>query len=252
MTTNAPQSKSRFGKTILYVIGSLDLGGSERHLALIAPRLKRLGWDPVIYCLSRKGYQAMRVAEAGIRVIGPPYEVTPNRGFGRIMRMGLSVLKLAWTMIWVRPGIVHFFLPMAYLVGAPIALLTGVPIRILSRRSLNRYQDGHPFVSRVERRLHRHMTMVLGNSERVVRELIETEDCPPIVSNSSTTALTSAPSRQPLPRPWQKERARARRELVLVMVANLIPYKGHADLLRALAASADRLPSAVVPARCRP
>ena len=32
------------GNSLLYVIGSLDVGGTERHLALLAPRLKRLGW----------------------------------------------------------------------------------------------------------------------------------------------------------------------------------------------------------------
>jgi glycosyltransferase involved in cell wall biosynthesis len=112
----------------------------------------------------------------------------------------------------------------------------------LSRRSLNRYQAGHPFVSRVERQLHRHMSAILGNSERVVRELIETENCPPdrvelIYNGVDVGGIEAAPAS-----PLAQERARDGGELVLIMVANLIPYKGHADLLRALGGVSDRLP----------
>jgi glycosyltransferase involved in cell wall biosynthesis len=223
----------------------LDLGGSERHLALIAPRLRRLGWNPIIYCLSRKGHQAKIVADAGVEVLGPPYELAQNQGwlFGRLVTMALSVLELAWLMISRRPAIVHFYLPTAYLIGAPIALLTGVPVRIMSRRSLNRYQAGHPFVSRIENRLHRRMSAVLGNSERVVRELIETENCPAervelIYNGVDVATIQAAP---PAPRPSGRGDVGSL-DFVLVTVANLIPYKGHADLLRALAGISDRLP----------
>ena len=52
------KSRAVAARKILYIIGSLDLGGAERHLALITPRLKQLGWQPVIYCISRRGIQS--------------------------------------------------------------------------------------------------------------------------------------------------------------------------------------------------
>lgn len=45
MTTSA-------GKTILFVIGTLEVGGTERHLALIAAALIRRGWKVAVYSLA--------------------------------------------------------------------------------------------------------------------------------------------------------------------------------------------------------
>src|SRR4029078_2766615 len=56
------------GDKLLFVIGSLDVGGTERHLALLAPRLARWGWKPVVYCLARPGPQAREIAQAGVQV----------------------------------------------------------------------------------------------------------------------------------------------------------------------------------------
>ena len=84
------------GNKLLYVIGSLDVGGTERHLALLAPRLARLGWQPVVYCLARPGLQANHVAQAGVKVIPPPIAFAPKGGWlpARILKMSLSTLKL--------------------------------------------------------------------------------------------------------------------------------------------------------------
>ncbi|MEC9369121.1 MAG: hypothetical protein VX871_10580, partial [Pseudomonadota bacterium] len=53
------------------VIGSLDVGGAESHVVRIVPRLKSLGWNPVVYCLSHRGKLAPSLADAGIEVLGP-------------------------------------------------------------------------------------------------------------------------------------------------------------------------------------
>jgi hypothetical protein len=88
---------------ILYVIGSLDLGGSERHLSLIAPRLKRSGWHPVIYCLTHRGVQADKVAREGVEVIGPPLEASGRPAAIRALYLMLSVLRLFGVMLTRRP-----------------------------------------------------------------------------------------------------------------------------------------------------
>jgi glycosyltransferase involved in cell wall biosynthesis len=103
----------------------------------------------------------------------------------------------------------------------------------MSRRSLSDYQRRWPLAASLERRLHRTMDAVIGNSQAVIRELIE-EGIPKskvrLIYNG--VELTST-----LP-----ERGETRRELQLddnllvgVMVANLIPYKGHRDLIHGLA-----------------
>jgi glycosyltransferase involved in cell wall biosynthesis len=220
---------------ILYVVGSLDVGGTERHLALLAPRLKRMGWEPAIYCLSRPGEQATEVRQAGVQVISAPFPIVSGQGWivTRALKLALSTLKLLWVMLTSRPQIAHFFLPVSYLLGAPSAIFARIPIRIMSRRSLNDYQAAHPSFRTCELRLHKHVRAILGNARSIVRELIEDEHCPAdrvaLIYNGIDTS------------PFAKRRE-PHDELVLITVANLIAYKGHAYLLAALGQIASALP----------
>lgn len=220
--------------TILYVIGSLDLGGAERHVAALAPQLKKRGWQPVIYCLTARGSQADAITGCGVPVLGPRWEMAGGQtAVGKFFRLIASSLRLLTVMLKQRPDIAHFFLPAAYIIGAPIAMAARVPVRIMSRRSLNRYQRKHPISRRFEHLLHRHMQLLLGNSMAVVKELREeAADKVPvelvyngIVVSGSRSAQNFDPA-----------------GLTLIIVANLIPYKGHTDLLHALAAVAGKLP----------
>lgn len=224
----------------------MDVGGTERHLALLVPRLGRFGWRPAVYCLVRPGQQADEVAQAGVQVISPPFAFAPKQGWllVRTLKMFLSSLKLLWVMITTRPQVAHFFLPDAYVIGGPLSLLSRVPTRVMSRRSLNRYQVNHKLLAWLERQLHRRMTAILGNSRQVVRELVELEYCSPgrvaLIYNGIDVSAFE------IERPSSLVEERKRSDdhpLVLITVANLIPYKGHCDLIDALAGIADKLPS---------
>jgi glycosyltransferase involved in cell wall biosynthesis len=231
---------------ILLVIRDLAIGGTERHLALLAPRLADRGFRPVVYTLTPEAGLADALETAGVRVL---------RGWlaGELRWLPSSIRwavvgPLAAARLWrlmrrERPAIVHFFLPAAYLVGGLCALLAGQRVRVMSRRSLRRYQQGHPGLARLEQWLHRRMTAVLGNSRAVVAEL-RAEGVPParlglIYNGIDLEAFEALPSR---------DATRARLgipdgALVLTTVANLIPYKGHADLLEALARAVTDLPA---------
>jgi glycosyltransferase involved in cell wall biosynthesis len=221
---------------LLYVIGSLGTGGTESHLVNLLPRLQKSGWRLSLCCLSHRGTKAAELEARGIVVHSPPFERIIGTRFrlARWLLLVLGSLRLLQLLLR-RPHAVHFFLPGAYLIGAPLALLTGVPIKLMSRRSLNHYQVHHPYLRMVELRLHRHMTALCGNSEAVLRQLIHDEGCPEgrvhLLYNGIDTARFKPPA----------DRARLRSQLnlapnaiVMVSVANLIPYKGHYDLLLAL------------------
>ena len=149
--------------------------------------------------------------------------------------MALSGFKLFGFLLSARPRIVHFFLPAAYLIGAPIAIAARARIRVMSRRSLNLYQSRHPFSRRIELMLHRRMRMLLGNSQAVVDELrAEAAGAVPVGLIYNGVELAGMPKRSKQPDGGS---------LTLIIVANLIPYKGHNDLFHALASVAEKLPS---------
>lgn len=226
-------------KKILFFIGSLDLGGAERHLALIAPRLKQHGFEPLIYCISRRGVQADDVARAGVAVIGPPWESNfQSAMLSKFLRLSASCIKLVKILIVDRPQIVHFFLPLAYLIGAPLAWLTRTPIMIMSRRSLNLYQANHPILARLERLLHRRMDAILGNSRAVYNQLVDLEFCDPGKVRIIYNGIDLAGIRRATPLASDATDP----GVVLIIVANLIQYKGHSDLIEALGRVRDQMP----------
>jgi glycosyltransferase involved in cell wall biosynthesis len=144
-------------------------------------------------------------------------------------------------MVQHRPAIVHFFLPGAYIIGAPVAIAALRRIRVMSRRSLNRYQEKSPRWRRLEHVLHPWMTAILGNSARIIDELadegVRDGQVGVIYNGVDLDRFQSAAGREET----RKKLDIAPDALVLTIVANLIPYKGHADLIDALALAANEI-----------
>lgn len=230
-------------RRILYVIGSLNVGGAERHLAQVAVRLKRRGWEPEVFALTPSGPLIRYLQEAGVPIYGvelPGWISAAIRNERLKARLGLLVtaLVLVATLWRRRPHAIHFFLPAAYIVGGLASMLAYVPARIMSRRSLNAYQSGHPLFARIERRLHPRMDLVCGNSQAVVADLRDEWVAP-----SKLRLIYNGIDMEPYEVSFDRDRARASFGIdsgttVFVIVANLIPYKGHADLIAAFAGMA--------------
>jgi glycosyltransferase involved in cell wall biosynthesis len=235
-------------QTLLYVIGDLDVGGAESHLARVLPRLDSHRFRILVYTLTHKGELAPQLERAGIEVIGPPWgerlRNSTQQAARRFLLPGLSALGLLFLLWRRRPHIVHFILPAAYIVGGLCSLLAPPAARIMSRRSLDVYQHGHPVLTHIEHFLHPQMDAVLGNSRAVVEQL-KAEGVAPqrlglLYNGIDAAALTAASASRAETRATLGIGEEA---LVLILVANLIPYKGHADLLAALATVGDDLPT---------
>ncbi|MCA3265859.1 MAG: glycosyltransferase [Azospirillum sp.] len=220
---------------IVFVIGSLQIGGAEMHLAQILPRLKSIGLSVSLLALGGGGPIADLLLQNGVEVRiaqsppNPAREPTITRRAIRLMR---SVGSVYWILREIRPDIVHFFLPGAYLVGAPVAILCSSAKRVVSRRSLNDYQRLNIFKSWMERFMHNWMHVLLGNSAAVIADLIA-EGAPlervKLIRNGLELKRFAGNRAEPS----------VGGRLELICVANLIPYKGHTDLIDALA-SADK------------
>lgn len=230
---------------IAIVIGSLQVGGAERQIAQIVPRLDPTRWQIDLVTLSRPGPLAADLERAGFRVWSPPLANRISRS-GPLIRLLRALITVPWLWFWFlrkRPSIAHFILPEAYLIGGICAVLSGQSRMLMSRRSLAHYQDRHPFLARIERWLHKRMSLVIANSEAIRRDLLN-EGIPEhrtqvILNGVDTDAIRPDENRgnelrQSLDIPSES--------LVLMIVANLIPYKGHADLIEALGSIRETLP----------
>ncbi len=221
---------------VAVVISRLDVGGTERHLARVLPELKRRGIDITLYLMERGGVLESALLDQGVRIEGP------RRGGPRFLHWPRATLSLARWLRRERPTIVHFFLPRPYIYGSLAAEIAGHRRRIMSRRSLSDYMAQYPLARSVERLLHLRTAGLIGNSQAVLDQLM-TE-----VRDKGKIGLIHSGIEMPKPvNAADRERVRRLLQipndvLVIAVVANLIPYKGHRDLIEALALVKDDLP----------
>lgn len=152
----------------------------------------------------------------------------------RLLVMTLVSFNLLLLICFKKYTIIHTFLPHAYIVGGLISIISKTSIRIMSRRSLNIYQKRHKFIAKIEKILHKKMSLILGNSKAVLYELtdegVELERLKLIYNGINLENFNGAQNSRKL----RKSLGILSDEFVMVIVANLIPYKGHRDLLNAL------------------
>ncbi len=222
---------------VLVVVGALGVGGTENHLLQVLPRLAAHGIDIRVRALSGGGPIAGRLRAAGVAVTTPS-DAPPPRALARRLVAGLRAWPslLAMRRGW-RPHVVHFFLSEPYLLGV-WPFLGGTRIkRVMSRRSLNLYQRARPALARLEHWLHGRMDALVGNAQAVLADLVA-EGVPraklELIRNGID--LSRFAPDDAARRAKRAALGLAADEVAVVCVANLIAYKGHADLVDAIAA----------------
>lgn len=229
-----PTVKSR--SRILFITTCLDVGGTERHLLWLLPELSAAGYEVSLFVLKSGGTLTEEFRDAGV----PLYE--PTRTEYKLKRLISAGYTLMRHLVSNRYDIVHCYLPAAYIVGSLCALVTTRAVRVMSRRSLNLYQNDKPLLRRVERALHPLMRRIVGNSEAVLSNLRdeEVDESQLVLIHNGVTipAELTIEERQAI----RLEQGLPENALVLVNVANLFSYKGHAEMLDALAIAAIDLP----------
>ncbi|HCU88606.1 MAG TPA: hypothetical protein DGR97_01595, partial [Gammaproteobacteria bacterium] len=220
---------------VLVVIGQLEIGGTERQLLDVSREIDSDDIEIIVYALRGDGSLAGSFLAAGIRVIHPHHH---SRRWLGLLRTAVHLIR---TFRSERPQIAHFFLPEAYVLGGLCSLLAPPCVRIMSRRSLNYYQRRWLGIRAIERILHRRMDGILANSQAVLSDL-QNEGVPDHISGVVRNGVSAPPNIA------DSRLAALRAELklnptgiVLIVVANLIPYKGHSDVLDALVRARDRL-----------
>lgn len=241
-------------KNIIIVVSSLDVGGTERHLISVLPKLISNGWSVRVITTFKKGVLVTEFEKKGI----PVFCVLDEKHLiwiqklpqllRRLIRMslGIFVLKsyLKQKIQDHKNTILHFYLPEAYIVGMLAAILARFNgFKIMSRRSLNCYQQKSRFIGWLERKLHFKTSVITGNCQALISQLHIEEHVPLehlrlIYNGIDTTTFIPMESRNAVRNTLNIQQD----ALVIVKVANLIPYKGHANLLAALNKIKDKLP----------
>lgn len=154
---------------VVYVVGTLDIGGTERQLVELATRLDSSRFLPTVVCLSSGGPLAeqLRAKRISVRIVG--FEGSRGGGraalAGRVPSLLRGFLRLVRIFRVEAPDIVHGLLFHAYLLDAPAARFARVPIVVAGRRSLGIFKVSRPLYLFLERAANRLTDLVIANSE---------------------------------------------------------------------------------------
>lgn len=227
-------------KRILIVIGSLDLGGTEKQLLSILPLLNKI-YEIDIYTTSYAGALLLDFKQKGIRVFYSRKTSARNKILKSLFSLTKAFMRFSFFIRKNHYDVIHFFLPGAYVLGGVAACLQSKTNLIMSRRSQNNYQKKHPILAKFEKLLHKRMYAVTANSQKVKEQLLGEgvlNGQIKIIYNGVDVSRFNIPVDYKL----KHELDIDKESLVLTIIANLYQYKGHKDLFYALEYIKNRMP----------
>lgn len=230
---------------IVYVITDLHIGGAELQMAILVGHLQDRSQSCHVFTLLSDGSLRDHLVE----LVVPVYSGGLKKG---------DILRAPWRIIFAqmklirvvrkqRPSVVHAFLPLTTFMGALAGRMTKVPLVITSRRALGKHQERHillrPFDLLANRLSHR----VTVNSRAVWEDTVNRDHIDPkkLVLIHNGVDFIPFDSAKPFRKEVRKKLGIRSREKVIIIVSNLIPYKGHSDLLEAAQEVLRHIPQTV-------
>lgn len=141
---------------IALVIPTMDRGGAEKQVVLLAKGLRELGHDVRVFLLTRDGHRSEELRAAGVPVvlIGKRFKMDPT-----------ALIRLKKQLVDFEPNIVHTWLFAANSFGRVAAKWAGVPVIIASERCVDPWKTGWHFL--IDRRLQKISQAITTNSSGV-------------------------------------------------------------------------------------
>ncbi len=232
-------------RSLMIVVASLRVGGTERHIGAVLPELARAGWKIVVRRTGVDGPIGEVLRANQIEIIDADISTDITAWLPPLIRGVVAYLihaiPMALDIHRRRPAIVHAFLPGPSTIAGIACMLARHEPFVASRRALNFYQAGNPRAALLERFVMRGADAILGNSRAVMRDLAsEGHD----TSRFALIRNGVPPAGEVTPRATFRAREGwAEGEVAIVVVANLLVYKGHLDLIEALALLQPGLPA---------
>jgi glycosyltransferase involved in cell wall biosynthesis len=222
---------------ILFVVGSLIVGGAEGQLAMLAEGLKSRGWIVEVFLLEKSGALVERLERAGIRVSDGAYNFGPGAKLVKLIALCKCEVRLVWRVLRFRPDVVHGFLPLTNLMSAVAGRIARVSLIITSKRALGRHQDRHPSSRWLDRVANALSDVITANSQAVASDTKARDgnDVSRIVVIPNGLDFVRFDEARRHRDEARNELGLSRSDIAIAMVANLIPYKGHIELIEAFA-----------------
>lgn len=241
---NVTKVQGRHKLEILFVIGSLGIGGAEKQMSLLVNHLTSLGHSCQVFALEMEG--PLRCSFDDMRV---PVHVGGLKK-GDLIKAPWKLILAEWRLMEIilkrRPDVVHAFLPLVTFLSALAGRANRVPLVITSRRGLSNHQNRHLILKPLDRIANRLSHQVTVNSQAVWNDTINRDHINPsklvlIYNGVDPELFELAVSYREKVRKTLGIKAK---EKVVVVIANLISYKGHSDLIKAAGQVIDQLPVA--------
>ena len=230
---------------ILYVIRSLEKGGTENQLITLVRHLHRKTHLCHVFALEPGGRLQGVLNDLGVSVYSG--DLNDTDFYRAPWKLLLSQLKLISVIKRIRPQVVHSFLPLATSMGALAGRVTNVPSIITGRRALATHQERHAILKPLDRFANALSHRVTVNSKAVWEDTIRRDHIDPLKLRLIYNGVDSVPFESA-----QSQRTAVRRQLgikdhdpVIIVVANLIPYKGHAELIQAAKQVITKIPESM-------
>lgn len=212
---------------ILYIIPTLEKGGAESQISLLADRLRGFDHHSSVIALSGGGWWSSYLQERNIPVSMLKFRsrLWP-RNIGQFYRLVALIRRQ-------EPDVVISFLYPCSIWASLAARLAGVRLVIASRRDCGFQRNERPLPGWLEKRSYEATTMFVANSHAVARSLTRSEGIPidqvHVIYNG--VDLPANPIRQRCA--LRKQLGLSDSHLVIGMVSNFWPHKNHLMLVRA-------------------
>lgn len=213
---------------IAFIIGTLNIGGTERHLLNLLNNLDRNKYSIDLHLISEKG-KLFDQLDSYVRVFAP--NKTISYKLYHLVNFIRTLIRIKIT----NPQIIHCFLPHAYLFGGFIGYLLKNNNVIMSRRSLNYYQENYKFipVRQLEKFLHKKSRYILVNSKAVYKDITNEGVPKSKIKLIYNGVIENKRKLLPVNKIKKGMGLSLGKKFIFTCVANLIPYKNQLLILKA-------------------
>ena len=215
---------------ISFFIGSLSIGGTEKQLLNLINSLDKNKFRIDLFILHDEKGELLNELNSYINIYLPKFK------FKLKIKHFLNFIVNLYRVKKNKPDIIHCFVPFAYIIGSLIGLLVKHQNIIMSRRSLNNYQNKFKFIpiKKIESFLHKKTKVIVANSDAVKKNIIDEG-----VSANKTKIIYNGfiKPKEDLKESknnFKKKLGISNNDFVFLVLANLIPYKNHKLIIRSV------------------